>query len=142
MYVLTPPTALCMCTWCSTMVGNSVPLTVIQSDCFQVNASALAPTEAEKFNVYLYDGEHREEDQYLAFTHYEPALADVFVAIVDDWNWLEVEAGTRRAFAELGFRVLWERDVKTEHNGNPEWWNGFYVALVAKPSAQLQSTEL
>ena len=42
------------------------------------------PSQAP-FNVYLYDGAHEHSDQLAAFTHYDSALADTFIAIIDDW---------------------------------------------------------
>ena len=103
-----------------------------------VPSSAPLTGHEPKFNVYLYDGEHKEEDHYKAFTHFAHALDDVFIALVDDWNWQEVRNGTRRAFADLGFDVLWEKEVLTPTNFDGDWWNGSYLAIVAKPGATSQ----
>ncbi|KAH8047901.1 hypothetical protein JL721_12059 [Aureococcus anophagefferens] len=56
---------------------------------------------------YLRDGDHEYDDQFRAFTHFDEALEDVFVALVDDWNHEPVRLGTRDAFARLGYDVVY-----------------------------------
>ena len=86
-----------------------------------------------RINVYLYDGDHSESSQYLGFTEYDFMLDDRFVAIVDDWNWESVKVGTRRAFSDLGYKVLKEWELPAKSNSDIEnWWNGLYVAVVEK----------
>ena len=46
------------------------------------------------FNMYLYDGAHEHIDQAKAFYWADPTLADVFIAVVDDWNYPPVQTGT------------------------------------------------
>jgi len=79
-------------------------------------------------NVYFYDGTHTEEAQEMAFTFYNEILDDLFIAVIDDWEWERVQKGTFSAFKKLGYKILYER-----HLSNKEaWWNGLYVALVKK----------
>jgi len=40
-----------------------------------------------KFNVYLFDGPHSYKDQFDGVMLAEPALDEIFVLVVDDWNW-------------------------------------------------------
>ena len=46
------------------------------------------------FNLYMYDGAHEHEDQAKAFYHYDSQLTDVFIAVIDDWNYFPVQTGT------------------------------------------------
>ena len=109
------------------------------ADCFAVDAESIG-----RFNVYLYDGEHEYNDQLRAFTHFDAALEDLFVALVDDWNYPPVRHGTRDAFERLGYDVVYGEvlgggyangasidEASVLRSPNP-WWNGLYVAVVRK----------
>jgi hypothetical protein len=102
-------------------------LTFVNADCWQY-----APTIGqERFNVYLYDGPHLEQEQYDAFVKLDHALDDTFVALVDDYNWAEVSGGTQRAFGDLRYDVVKDWVLPGHVNADVEnWWNGFYVAVV------------
>jgi hypothetical protein len=115
--------------------GNNNAL-FIENDCFQVDVSTLP-----KFNIYMYDGNHTNESHYNALAHYYSCLDDVFIYIVDDWNWIDVRDGTLRAITNLKLKVLYEKEIKTTNNDmHPEWgsleqkaWhNGIYVAILQK----------
>jgi len=107
----------------------------IESDCFQVDVSILP-----KFNIYLFDGDHSEESQYRALQYYYECLDDVFIFIVDDWNWNDVRNGTRKAIQDLNFKVLYEEEKRLTFNNehtppseaNATWWNGIYVSVLQK----------
>ena len=47
--------------------------------------------------------------------------------VVDDWAWLSVKGGTRRAIAELGLEVLWGAEA-----AGPDWHNGCFVGVFRK----------
>jgi hypothetical protein len=84
-------------------------------------------------NVYFYDGNHDVFAHELAFTFYDKFLDDVFIAIVDDWNWDQVKRGTKNAFENLKYQVLYESQRFSKGNGDKvNWWNGFYIAVVRK----------
>ena len=83
--------------------------------------------------TYFYDGNHSALSQELAFTYYNDVLDDVFVAIVDDWNFYEVPLGTYAAFDKLGYTILYEMILPAGYNGDRDnWWNGLYVAVIRK----------
>ena len=90
----------------------------------------------KKFDIYFYDGHHSEENQYKAFKLYDPFLADIFIAIVDDWSWPQVKSGTQRAFKELGYEILKKFEIDTIQDNPNGYWNGLIVALIKKPSAR------
>lgn len=110
----------------------------IESDCFTTNV-----TNIPKRNIYMYDGRHTEEDQYRALTHFYNCLDDIFVYIVDDWNWKIVRDGTKRAIKDLNLKILFEKEIRftgdecttlqtqcTSHADT--WWNGIYFAVFQK----------
>jgi hypothetical protein len=109
--------------------------TFIESDCFQVDVSALP-----KFNIYMYDGNHTNESHYKALLHYYDCLDDVFIFIVDDWNWQDVRDGTLSSIQKLNLNILYEKEIRLTWDNsctpNPElsmnWWNGIYVAILQK----------
>lgn len=108
------------------------PLKFYEVDCFSVNPKALF---SKPVNIYFYDGRHEIPHQKRAFTHYNNILDDVFIAMVDDWNWEDVRTGTMAAFKELKYRILYEQSFFTAGNGDANsWWNGFYIAVIKKPN--------
>ena len=108
----------------------------IEQDCFTVDIS-----QFPKFNIYMYDGNHTEHSHYNALIHYYDCLDDMFVFIVDDWNWKNVRDGTYNSFRQLNLSVLYEREIRTTNdNSHPpwgselqqQWHNGIFVAILKK----------
>jgi len=109
--------------------------TFIENDCYKVDISILP-----KFNIYMYDGNHTIESHYKALLHYYNCLDDIFIFIVDDWNWKDVRDGTIRSIQKLNLKVLYEKEIRltwdNSHTPQPQardtWWNGIYVAILKK----------
>ncbi len=110
--------------------------TFIENDCYKVDVSTLP-----KFNIYMYDGNHTHDSHYKALLHYYPCLDELFIFIVDDWNWQDVRDGTINSIQQLNLNVLYEKEIRTTNNdthpqwGSPEqkeWHNGIYVAILQK----------
>jgi len=108
----------------------------IENDCYKIDVSTLP-----KFNIYMYDGNHTNESHYKALLHYYNCLDDIFIFIVDDWNWKDVRDGTINSIQNLNLKVLYEKEIRTTNNdthshiGSPEqkeWHNGIYVAILQK----------
>ena len=107
----------------------------IENDCFRVDVSTLP-----KFNIYMYDGNHTNESHFRALLHYYNCLDDVFIFIVDDWNWKDVRDGTMNSIKKLNLKVLYEREIRLtwDNSHTPvsiakdSWWNGIYVAILQK----------
>lgn len=108
----------------------------IEKDCYQVDVDGLP-----SFNIYMYDGEHSKENHSRALTHFYNCLDDVFVFIVDDWNWRQVREGTIESFKYLNLEIMYSREIRTTWDdrdvifGSPEqraWHNGIYVAILKK----------
>lgn len=113
----------------------------LEVDCFQVDVAGLLRGYPSPFNVYMYDGNHEEHSHYRALTHWLDALDEVFIYIVDDWNWKKVREGSQRAIADLQLEILYEHSIRlTSDDSHTErsladqtWWNGIYVAILRKP---------
>jgi hypothetical protein len=109
----------------------------IEQDCYKVDVSQLP-----KFNIYMYDGNHTKDSHYNALVHYYNCMDDMFVFIVDDWNWQDVRDGTYASFKQLNLTVLFQKEIRTSYDnthpptGSKEqvlWHNGIYVAILQKP---------
>lgn len=103
---------------------------VVEQDMFTLSLDLLIP----EVNVFFYDGPHSRKGQYQAFVHYNPIFAPRFIALVDDWNWIEPREETMRAFTDLRYRVeaQWVLPA-TPCRDTERWWNGLFVAIVNKP---------
>ena len=86
------------------------------------------------FDLYIYDGNHSEEAQKKAVTHFKVNMKDQFILIVDDWQFEGVEKGTRDGIKEAKLNVLYESIHLTpkgeEHNEH--WHNGIAIFLLKK----------
>ena len=115
----------------------------IENDCYNIDVSILP-----KFNIYMYDGNHTNESHYKALLHYYNCLDDVFIFIVDDWNWKDVRDGTIDSIKKLNLKVLYEKEVRltwdNSHTPNPQakdtWWNGIYIAILQKKNTKYNAT--
>ncbi len=100
------------------------------ADSFSLDKGAIF---SKPVNVYFYDGNHSELSQELALTYYDDVLDDLFVLIVDDYNWEWVEAGTIKGLQKMNYEVLFSRHLPARFNQDTEnWWNGLYVAVISK----------
>lgn len=115
---------------------DRVDFKFIESDFRAVDFSGIG-----RFNVYLFDGPHEEQDQYDGVVIAQPALDDLYTLIVDDWNWPAVRAGTFRALADTQASVICSIEVRTTQTDthpkaeafqNSEWHNGYYLAVCRK----------
>ena len=108
----------------------------IEQDCFTVDVSKLP-----KFNIYLYDGDHKQICHYKALTHYIDCMDKQFIFIVDDWNWKCVRDGTLNAIRDLNLKTKFYLQYKTtsddthpQHGSEIQklWHNGICVFVLEK----------
>ena len=105
----------------------------IINDCFNLNSKETEIIKNNKFDIYLYDGDHYPDSQRKALTYYINDLSDIFIYMVDDWNWVEVQEGARMGIKDVNVKVHKEWVLPARYNGDTEnWWNGFYVAILEK----------
>lgn len=118
---------------------NSSKYNFIESDCWKVDTKVLPQ---KYFNIYLYDGDHSELDQYQALAYYINVLQDTFIFLVDDWNFLHVHDGTLRAIRELNLTVNFRHEIfispeqltgMPNHEGKKTFWNGCGIFVLTKP---------
>jgi hypothetical protein len=115
--------------------SSDINFTFIEQDFRKVDYNKIG-----KFNVYMFDGPHSEQDQYDGVAIAQPALDDTYILIVDDYNGHNVRAGTERAIKDLNLNVIASIDIMTRsNNGHPiishqhsDWHNGYFIALVSK----------
>lgn len=122
----------------NTHLINNENYSIIQEKCFSapINAKLLD----KKFQVFLYDAGHTKEDHYNALLYYYDILDDVFIYIVDDWNYDDVRNGTLESFNKLNIKILYEKEIRLTYDGTttPEpllsegYWNGIYIAVIKK----------
>ncbi len=107
---------------------------VIEQNCFEVDASSLGP-----FDIYLYDGDHSQQNQYRALQHFVQTLAKLAVVVIDDWNRRHIRRGTQDAIRDLELDVIFDREIllptdqtadENRDAGARTWWNGLYIMLV------------
>ncbi len=109
--------------------------TFIEKDCFKVNVKQLP-----KFNIYMYDGDHTDESHYKAINYFLDCLDDIFILIVDDWNWDGVRRSTMKSIVDNNLSVLYSKQVRLtlddSHTTQPlareTWHNGIFVAVLEK----------
>jgi hypothetical protein len=113
-------------------------ITVIDTDSF--SPATLDQIKNDSIDIYVYDGDHSYEAQYKAVTMYKTKLKPVSILIVDDFNWLQVQRGTRDAIRDSGLKVEFEKVFLTSQNGEhahvdlarQSFWNGIFVAVLSK----------
>ncbi|MES2122087.1 MAG: class I SAM-dependent methyltransferase, partial [Chlamydiota bacterium] len=114
---------------CKTFLKR-VPHRFYSADSFKINPNDVVD---RPINIYFYDGAHDALSQELALTHYYDVCDDLFILIVDDWNYPPAQEGTRNAMQKLNCEVLYEISLPANYNGDKDnWWNGLYVALISK----------
>jgi len=84
----------------------------------------------KKFDIYFYDGAHSYEAQRDAFKFYTKNLGDLFICVVDDWKRPEVRKGTRDAFDQLNYTILYEKEIFSNQNDPEGYWEGLYIGLI------------
>lgn len=92
-----------------------------------------------KYNVYMFDGPHKEKDHYESISIAKNCLDDEFIFICDDWNWEEVRNGTKNSFIDNTIEILYSLTIFTSLNGgmpiiengiqNSHWHNGYFIAV-------------
>jgi hypothetical protein len=102
---------------------------VFDHDCWTFDRSKIGPG----VEVYFYDGDHTKKAQHDAFTVYNDILAPTFITVIDDWYHPQdkhsVQEGTREAFAELGYKILYEKILGEENNQHVSDHIGYWLGL-------------
>tara|TARA_B100000700_G_C15026550_1_gene848456 strand:- start:954 stop:1850 length:897 start_codon:yes stop_codon:yes gene_type:complete len=99
-----------------------------KEDCFKFDLKKIT----EPVDVYMYDGDHDQDKQKLALEYFYPALNDIFMFIVDDWNSQAVRDGTYEGIRNMDLCILGEMTIRTHGFAQSDWWSGLYVAFLSK----------
>ena len=118
------------------IITDKIDFKFIESDFRKVDYIHLG-----KFNIYCYDALHDKKSQYDAIALVRPALDDMFILIIDDWNWSEVREGTLDALKNLKIDIISKIEIRTTQDNNmpkifigqySEWHNGYFIAVCEK----------
>lgn len=117
------------------VLTEDVQFSFIEADFRTVQFSQLG-----RFNVYLFDGPHEEEDQFDGIASAMPALDDEFILVVDDFNFTRVFQGTLDALKAMRLDVVASIEIKTTQTGGhplvafqySDWHNGYFIAVCRK----------
>jgi len=112
----------------------------IRFDVIERDFRAVDYKDIGSFNIYLFDGPHAEKDQYDGVMIAQPALANPFILIVDDWNWRQVRLGTFQALLDTRCQVEASIEIRTSRNNrhpglagrHSDWHNGYFIGVVNK----------
>jgi hypothetical protein len=111
---------------CDNFLGQSRKLKVVEQDCFTVSLD-------EKFDIYMYDGEHSYDSQFKAITHFANNFNDSCIIVVDDWNDAPSRDGTFNAIKETSFDIKFQDDVRSRYNCDLEgYWNGMGIIILER----------
>lgn len=103
----------------------STNLIVIEENCFEIDFTKY---NISNINTYFYDGNHSYDSQKNALIYYYNSLSNVFIFIVDDWEYPKVKDGTFDGIKELNLKIIYDFEGKSEDG----WWNGFYISILQK----------
>lgn len=116
-------------------LSDKVEFRFVEADFRSVDFGSLGSA-----NIYMFDGPHREDDQFDGIAAALPGLDDEFVLIVDDYNWPTVARGTQRAIEATRLHVVASIEIKTTQTGThpqiafqfSDWHNGYFLAVCRK----------
>jgi asparagine synthetase A len=85
----------------------------------------------------MYDGEHSYDSHYKALPYYIDCMDDIFIFVIDDWNWEQVRESTNKSIEDLKLKVLWKKEIKLSDDNSTThekttWWNGIGIFLLQK----------
>jgi hypothetical protein len=114
---------------------------VIGNNCWDIDPQIIGP-----FNIYLYDGCHKEESHFKALNHYLNCLDNIFIYLIDDWNWNEVRQGTLKSIENNFLDIIYQKEIFTNNQTHPtyglgpgdkagkygDWHNGLCIFILKK----------
>lgn len=116
-------------------IPHKVDYQYINEDCF-----ALSNPLPRTFNIYLYDGAHDAEAQRKGITEFYQYLDPISIIVIDDWNHLPTQEGTRQGLKEVGAKILFQEEILLTTDGShtpfhiarEDFWNGMAVFVIEK----------
>jgi hypothetical protein len=113
--------------------SRAVDFSFLECDFRRVDYTSLG-----RFNIFLFDGPHKELDQYDGIMFAQPALETSFVLIVDDWNYRQTRVGTLRAIRDAKYSIACSIEIRTTQDNShapvegkrSDWHNGYFIAVL------------
>lgn len=102
---------------------------ILKGDSFEVTPSG------KRINIYLYDASHTKQAQVDALEYYYDFLADEFIYLVDDYNYIHAREGTQQSIKDLGLKIEFEQWMGKgvyDESVPRDWWLGFYISVLRK----------
>ena len=109
--------------------------TFLEKNCWDIDSNKIG-----KFNIYMYDGNHTTDSHFKALNNFLPALDNVFIYLVDDWNKSDVREGTLNAIKKNKLKISYKKEIRTTNDNshaNPwgvasDWHNGICIFVLKK----------
>lgn len=99
---------------------------LIVGDCFNETTINKTKDKSKFYNVFFYDGDHKEEPTSKGLIEYSKLLKKGAIVIVDDWNEASVRKGTELAQQEINLELI--EEYYTPANAQKEsYWNGIAI---------------
>lgn len=94
-------------------------------------------TTLPQFNMYMCDGNHNSYNRLKCLLHYYSCLDEIFIFIINQWNFNAVKMETKDLFKNVNLKVLYEKEIIINFKPpsselQDTWWNGIYVAILQK----------
>ena len=112
---------------------------IIHDSCWNVRTNTITSLLNGKANIYFYDAGHTVPNHYLSFGQFFGAMDDVFIFIVDDWDWNSVRKPTMRALENYNVHIVTQIEITTlisgkMHSANEigSWHNGMVAFVLSK----------
>lgn len=109
-------------------------ISIIKGDCFSPHV--IKEASYMKYNIYFYDGDHNGDSHARMIRDYYHTLDDVFVLIIDDWDFPTQQTLVVNTLAALNIKICKRWDMPGFHNNiklqMENWWEGLGILLCMK----------
>jgi hypothetical protein len=85
-----------------------------------------------KASIVFYDGDHSLASHETFIETIKDFCDDIFILIVDDWNWLQVAQGTKNCIDKIGVKKIFEKEIFTTGEDPNDFWNGLGIYVLEK----------
>lgn len=102
----------------------------LDKDCFLIDENDIFSIY-DSVDIYLYDGDHKEENHKKSITYFSKMLSKYSIIIVDDWSWETVRRGTFEGIQESNLKIH-KKFEKFCENDSQNYWNGIAVFICEK----------
>jgi hypothetical protein len=89
--------------------NNNVIL--LENDWKKIDISSLT-----KRNIYFYDANYPLSDHKQSLQHFLPILDDIFIYIINDWDWSDIRKAIRKMIKDLNLEILHEKIVYDKYH--------------------------